>query len=69
MTTKSIAIGGLLRCCILSLQEYTGPEEEGQTLVCTYCRAPLILRGDRWHWDMDREKSQPTPTPTTPEAA
>lgn len=47
--------GGLMRCCLASLDEAmeaaTSPPEEGNTLRCKYCSNSMIFVNDAWQWD------------------
>jgi hypothetical protein len=52
-------IGGLLRCCLHSLDEQMagrrdageGPPKDGDTLRTSCCNTPLIHRGGAWEWE------------------
>jgi hypothetical protein len=33
MSKRSVRMGGLLRCCLVSIQEYKGPEDPGTTVI------------------------------------
>lgn len=51
-------IGGLMRCCLGSLDEEMlkrmeakkGPPTEGDTFTTTCCETPLIHRNGAWEW-------------------
>jgi hypothetical protein len=48
-----LRIGGVMRCCILTLSQYDGPEDEGTILACRYCHDRLRVRDGAWEWDHD----------------
>ncbi len=53
--------GGMLRCCILTIQEL-GEEDypdlkAGDTLACTYCDAILTHDGEAWGWVPDAREA------------
>lgn len=53
MTTKPIYFSGLMRCCIATWEEYTGPEDEGQTLACKYEHpehTTMVVKNGYWQW-------------------
>lgn len=58
MSTLPIYIGGLFRCCMLSIADYNGPEDVGTTIPCRYHKdqepvAKIILdsNGEKvWAW-------------------
>jgi hypothetical protein len=50
----SIRIGGLMRCCVGTWQEYDGPEDEGTVLPCLYCSSSMIVREGAWEWNHPR---------------
>ena len=50
--------GGLLRCCLASLDEFlfetTEPTKEGDTHECKYCHSRdgnMIYQGGGWRWN------------------
>lgn len=56
-----VRIGGLMRCCMETLQlaaiaAKDNPVEsrEGDRLACRYCRAEMVYRNAAWEWDGDR---------------
>lgn len=57
--TYRVRIGGLLRCCLLSLDEAMEQAEgdspsEGDILKCHYCKSPdggMIFTKDAWEWN------------------
>ena len=54
--TDKVKMGGLMRCCLLTLDDYyrSGPASkaaEGQTLPCAYCSMTMVFRGGYWEWD------------------
>jgi hypothetical protein len=53
-----VKIGGLMRCCLETLQEYypNGPEAraaEGDLLRCKYCSSSMIFRSGSWEWNRE----------------
>jgi len=61
MRTAEVRIGGLLRCCLASLDEHmaraTEDPKEGDKLECHYCKSPaggMIFRNRAWEWDHER---------------
>jgi len=59
MSTYKVRHGGLMRCCLASLQERMAtcaPDpKEGEQEKCKYCNNWMVFVGDAWEWD--REKS------------
>ena len=59
---RDLAIGGVMRCCELTLAEYQQQhngelEEEGTVLPCKYgCGESLIVKDGVWQWDQREEK-------------
>lgn len=48
--------GGLMRCCIVTLEGYmeeaTTPPKEGDKLHCEWCRdGEMIFRDGAWEWN------------------
>lgn len=48
-----LRIGGVMRCCSGTLDEYTGPDEEGAVLPCKYCSSSLRFRDGAWEWNRE----------------
>ena len=51
-----VRIGGLMRCCLLSLakafvQRKRKPEDK--IIKCNYCGSQMRLRNGTWEWDND----------------
>lgn len=50
----NIRMGGLLRCCLSSLdgamKEATEPPKEGDTLSCKCCGDGMVYHADAWEW-------------------
>jgi hypothetical protein len=42
--------GGLLRCCIKTLEESDVQEIKGEKLVCMYCKDTMFFDGQIWRW-------------------
>jgi len=66
-------VGGLMRCCTLTLAMAYDPGEpavdevqavEGAVLPCRYCSSSMIFREGAWEWN----KSRATQPPSPPEA-
>ena len=57
--------GGLLRCCLLTLDDAmvaaTEPPKEGDQLQCAYGKPHgfMRFRDGAWEWDKEREYPQP----------
>jgi hypothetical protein len=59
MKTVSIRIGGLLRCCTLSIREDADTREtkpkEGERLTCKYCdNTEIIFHNGAWEWAREK---------------
>lgn len=50
MAVEPIKIGGLMRCCIETLQERTEPGAEGEEQPCKHCSSAAVLDGGAWRW-------------------
>lgn len=54
MATKTIYHGGLMRCCLQTLAEYTGTEEIGTKIGCKFHKDPnepvMIVTWRGWEW-------------------
>lgn len=50
--TKPIRIGGLMRCCIESLNDAPAEPAEGETFRCKWCHdeAGMVFRDGAWQW-------------------
>lgn len=61
--TYTYRIGGLMRCCLGSLdlqmavrmEDGKDAPQEGETLRTECCNTPLIFRDGAWEWDMTRD--------------
>lgn len=48
---RRFRIGGLMRCCTLTLSETQALTEVGDSLSCTYCHAMMTVSTDgAWQW-------------------
>jgi hypothetical protein len=57
-----IRIGGVMRCCVATVREWTGEPNEGTTLPCNFCASQMRVRDGAWEWDSDyREDDAPPP--------
>jgi len=56
MKTKlHIRIGGVMRCCLATLQQADVEDKEGEVLPCKYCHSSLIVRDGAWEWNQEAE--------------
>jgi hypothetical protein len=46
-----LAIGGVMRCCVETLDTTLVLEKEGDILHCKYCDSSLIVRNGIWQWN------------------
>ena len=49
-----LRIGGVMRCCIATLDERVARDrepQEGEKLPCNWCSSGLIYRDGAWEWD------------------
>lgn len=57
MQDERIYIGGMLRCCIATLQEKLAsqkePSKEEDTIKCKHCSSWMVFQIGAWRWDMD----------------
>lgn len=63
-TRKPLHTGGVLRCCILSLDQHEqagGASDEGTVLPCRYCKSALHVKDGVWRWKPDYVKPSVTP--------
>lgn len=50
--TLPIKIGGLMRCCIDTLDSAVlKSEEEGTVLECRHCKGSMRVRNGKWEWN------------------
>lgn len=56
--TKPLQIGGVMRCCVETLDSTPVQEVEGEVLPCKYCSDSLIFMDEAWgkYWDREAEK-------------
>ncbi len=54
MIHSQIDTAGLFRCCVQSILDDEGPDEEGRTIGCKFHEDPdepvAVFRDDEWHW-------------------
>ncbi|HEY6110031.1 MAG TPA: hypothetical protein VIV56_14125 [Gemmatimonadales bacterium] len=68
---ERIYTGGLMRCCLETLQERTEPAEDGERQPCKYCSSSAVFTVEQyrndpsvrgmWRWDSpfdEREVAQ-----------
>lgn len=48
-----LRIGGVMRCCIATLDDALVTENEGDTLDCRHCSSRLRVRDGAWEWDQE----------------
>ena len=48
---KPIRQGGLMRCCIETLADYHGADNEGTVLACNWCSDSMRVRDGAWEWN------------------
>lgn len=53
MCKFNINTGGLYRCCIKTVKEYSGPEAEGSIVPCKLCKEAMVVKDSCWHWHSD----------------
>jgi hypothetical protein len=51
MAERQLRIGGVMRCCIATLNDYEGPDEEGTVVPCRHCSSSVIFRDGAWEWN------------------
>lgn len=75
--TYRYRVGGLMRCCTLTLalaydvgEPAVGevPAREGALLPCRRCSSAMVFRDGAWEWDKSR-KTRPHVPPAAPLAA
>lgn len=60
LTNNLVAHGGLMRCCLQTIENTPVNDEEGEVLPCAYCRSSMRLEGGIWKWAKDLyHKEQP----------
>lgn len=52
---KPLDTGGVMRCCIDTWSNYSGPEGDGTVMQCPGCRHSLIVRAGAWRWNREGE--------------
>lgn len=61
MVVVQVMIGGLMRCCMQTLDEEMRPKaempNEGDKLKCRYCSNRMIFSKNAWGWDRDATES------------
>jgi hypothetical protein len=55
-----LRIGGVMRCCIATLDEAIVTENEGDTLHCRWCKSQLRVRDGAWEWDAEAYPKEPS---------
>jgi len=48
-----LRIGGVMRCCLETLNTTPVIENEGDVLPCRYCKSQLRVRDGAWEWDQE----------------
>lgn len=50
--TKPVMIGGLMRCCLATLNGSESlKEEDGEILPCKYCSSSMVFAKGIWGWN------------------
>jgi uncharacterized protein (DUF1810 family) len=52
-TPKALRIGGVMRCCVETLNTTQVREVAGEVLKCKYCSSSLIFRDGAWEWNRE----------------
>lgn len=47
---QPVRIGGLMRCCTLTLRETPRHGAEGDTIDCNYCSSLMRFSAGSWGW-------------------
>lgn len=42
--------GGLMRCCLATIDNSTEPASEGKVKHCLYCSSSVVLKDGAWEW-------------------
>lgn len=52
MRPRKIRVGGLMRCCMATIDELPDdtPEEDGHTVACKHCGGPIRFFRGAWEW-------------------
>lgn len=57
--TYAVRHGGLMRCCLLALDDAmvaaSEPPVEGDTLACRYCKTTMVFTRGAWMWSSHTE--------------
>jgi hypothetical protein len=53
-----LRIGGVMRCCVETLNTTPVVENEGDVLPCRYCSSRLRVRDEAWEWDDEYHKEE-----------
>ncbi len=56
MVKRNVKQGGLLRCCLNTLDSYHGYEAEGTTKLCNFCPTRMMVKDGAWVWDKEYEQ-------------
>lgn len=43
-----------MRCCIATIHEHEGPDDEGTTLHCKWCNEEIEVKDGVWRWKWNR---------------
>jgi len=61
MTEFKVRHGGLMRCCLATLDEFmrvVRNVHEGDQLICKGCGNAMVFKGDAWEWDPPNVKTR-----------
>lgn len=50
---SKIRPGGLMRCCIHTIEADHQPEFEGRVLQCLHCTDTMIFKDGVWQWNRE----------------
>lgn len=50
MNGDDIRVGGLMRCCIVTIRERETPGTEGEVQPCRWCSSSSRFRDGEWEW-------------------
>ena len=50
MSDLPILTGGLMSCCIETIKQFTGRDDDGVIIGCDECGRSLQVKKQRWRW-------------------
>lgn len=48
---SAIRMGGLLQCCILTIQKDSSKDYENKVIKCPHCNEHLVFKNNAFEWD------------------